>query len=104
METFFPALETVLVKFIPKWCPAWWPALLSDPRGSLGPPGASASGSGVPTGSRATLRPVSLGLAPTLPYTLTPAPASPKGTNAPARLPGPGAYFLFRCASGRAWG
>lgn len=94
----------MLVKFIPKWCPAWWPALLCDPRVSLGSPSARASGSGVPTGRRATRRPASPGLAPTLPHMLSPAPASPRGTNAPARLHGPGAYFLFRSASGRAWG
>lgn len=74
----------MLVKFIPKWCPAWWPALLCDPRDSLRPPGARASGSGVPTGRRATRRPASLVLAPTLPHTLSPAPASPRGTNARA--------------------
>lgn len=92
------------MKFIPKWCPAWWPALLCDPRVSLGSPSAGASGSGVPTGRRATRRPASPCLAPTLPHMLSPAPASPRGTNAPARLHGPGAYFLFRSASGRAWG
>lgn len=70
------------MKFIPKWCPAWWPALLCDPRDSLGPPGAGASGSRVPTGRRATRCPASLGLAPTLSHTLSPAPASLRGTNA----------------------
>lgn len=94
----------MLLKFIPKWCPAWWPALLCDPRDSLRPPGAGASGSGVLTGRFATRRPASLGLAPTLSHMLSPAPASPRGTNVPARLPGPGAYFLFRAASSRAWG
>lgn len=72
-----------MVKFIPKWCPAWWPALLCNSGSSLGPPGAGASGSRVPTSRFATRRPSPVGLAPTLPHTVSLAPVRPKGTNCP---------------------
>ncbi|EGW12873.1 hypothetical protein I79_021551 [Cricetulus griseus] len=89
------------MKFIPKWCPAWWPALLCDSGSWLGPPSAGASGSRVPTPP---------------PLFLTWSRSDPPAHGLPGtreaqrdelprrRLPGPGSYFLFRSALGRAWG
>lgn len=84
------------MKFIPKWCPAWWPALLCDSGSWLGPPSAGASGSRVPTSRFATRRSSSLGLAPTLLHTVSLAPVRPKGTNCPGGdCQGPGLTFSF---------
>jgi hypothetical protein len=105
METF-PALGTVVVKFIPKWCPAWWRALLCDSGSSRRPLRRwclQQQGPHQPLSDRPP-PPPSAPLARTLPHTLAwhSCEAHGDGT-APARLPGPGSYFLFRSALGRAW-
>lgn len=103
METF-SELGTVVMKFIPKWCPAWWRALLCDSGSPRGPP------------RRRCLKQQS----PHWPPSDSPRPPSGSRTlqhsvawhsrealgdgTAPARLLGPGSYFLFRSASGRGRG
>lgn len=86
METF-SALGTVVLKFIPKWCGAWWRALLGDSGSSRGAPGAGDWGSRV-----------SIGRLPTLGLSCTRrlAPARPGGTNCSGETsPGPGLTFSF---------
>lgn len=103
METFFE-LGTVVVKFIPKWCPAWWRALLGDSSSPRGPPRCRCLRQQSPHRPPSdSPRPPSVSR--TLQHSLAWHSRAALGDGtAPARLPGPGSYFLFRSASGRGRG